>query len=381
MAKRKNGEGSWGKRTISGNLYFYYKDSSGHFTYGKTQKIVKQKLQKKQSQIVSHGNTFGEYILNWLETTKTTSLSPQSYDSYEGLINNMIIKFDGFDIANKQMGQLSSELFQKYVNALSKCYSKASITKVWMIIGQCIKYAEVKNEVSPYTIKLVNLPSEEHVKHKKKEVPFLSMEQMEIFYNSALRRKENGKLESGNNAYAIVLIMYTGMRVSECIALKWKNVDLDNKRIYIRESSAMVRNRNSEKKAYRSIDKDAKTDSSERTIPLSNRAVEAIRYFDDFTKTHKSNDYVCVNNKGKKMESHSINYTVNVIVKRAGLIFKDKFTTHSLRHSYGSVLLSKGVDIKIVSELLGHKDISTTYNIYIGILDEDKSKAVESVFD
>ena len=47
-----------------------------------------------------------------------------------------------------------------------------------------------------------------------------------------------------------------------------------------------------------------------------------------------------------------------------------------LRHGYGSILISKGADIKLVSELLGHSDVTFTYNVYIGIFQEDKRKAV-----
>ena len=56
---------------------------------------------------------------------------------------------------------------------------------------------------------------------------------------------------------------------------------------------------------------------------------------------------------------------------------EENYTPHSLRHGYGSILLSKGVDIKVVSELLGHKDITTTYNIYIKVYNKDKDKAVD----
>ena len=56
-------------------------------------------------------------------------------------------------------------------------------------------------------------------------------------------------------------------------------------------------------------------------------------------------------------------------------------SSHSLRHTYGSILLSEGVEIKKVSELLDDEDITTTYNIYIGILEKDKKDEVERVFD
>ena len=51
-------------------------------------------------------------------------------------------------------------------------------------------------------------------------------------------------------------------------------------------------------------------------------------------------------------------------------------TVHALRHTFGSLLIKKGVDIKVVSEILGHKDVSVTYNIYIHIIDEQKVSAM-----
>lgn len=53
-------------------------------------------------------------------------------------------------------------------------------------------------------------------------------------------------------------------------------------------------------------------------------------------------------------------------------MFLDKLTPHELRHTFGSLLIKKGVDIKVVSKLLGHKDISVTYNIYIHVLQEQE---------
>ncbi len=63
-------------------------------------------------------------------------------------------------------------------------------------------------------------------------------------------------------------------------------------------------------------------------------------------------------------------------MKNSDCIIKS-YTPHILRHGYGSILLSKGVDIKIVSELLGHEDVSFTYNVYIDIFKNDKQEAVK----
>ena len=62
-------------------------------------------------------------------------------------------------------------------------------------------------------------------------------------------------------------------------------------------------------------------------------------------------------------------------MSRAGCSL-DKLTPHELRHTFGSLLIKKGVDIKVVSKLLGHKDISVTYNIYIHVLQEQEIEAI-----
>lgn len=57
------------------------------------------------------------------------------------------------------------------------------------------------------------------------------------------------------------------------------------------------------------------------------------------------------------------------------------YTPHCLRHGFGSVLIKNGVDIKIVSELLGHSDVAVTYNTYIGVTEDDKSDVIKNVFN
>ena len=72
--KRKNGEGSWGKKNFKGVPYFYYRDSNGNYTYAKSEKEVKEKLKKKEEQehLIKSSNklTLGEYITSWLYNKK-----------------------------------------------------------------------------------------------------------------------------------------------------------------------------------------------------------------------------------------------------------------------------------------------------------------------
>ncbi len=373
MSKRKNGEGTWGKKIIKGYTYTFYRDADGKYTYGKTQKEVKEKLEKKKKETISinQKTTFGEYIMYWLETKKN-SIQPTTYDCYETMISSLIINRK-CSLKDLQLHQINRDEFQLYLDDLATEYSRSTINKIWIIIKECVKYAEVSNEISANTTALIRLPIEAKVKVKKKEVPFLSIEDANRLYDVSS--------QYGNNAQIITLIMYTGMRVSEAIALKWKNVDLTNKKIYVKESAADIINREEHTdKKYISYDKETKTYDSTRTIPLPDRAIEAIQYFSQQNPKHKNEDYVCVTKNGTKMNRRNINRTLNTMAKKAKCSVEN-FSVHSLRHTYGSILIANGVDIKVVSQLLGHSDISTTYNIYIGILEKDKAKDVERIFN
>ena len=382
MAKRKNGEGSWGKKKVGKNTYVYYRDSDGKYTYGKTQKEVNEKRKNKEQNKFKLDNktSFGEYIQEWLKN-KYGTIEATTYDCYETMITSEIINFKEYDLANVQIHNLSPKIFQSYLNTLAKKYSRATIEKIWVIIKQCVSAGEIKNELPLNTTALVKIPIESQVAVKKKEIPFLSMEDMEAMYDVLNLTFKNGEPKYNENAHALILMMYSGMRISEMTGLKWKNVDMEKKVIYIRESSAVKKIRdNSSDKKYERYNKTTKTQSSIRTIPLPNRGMEMIRYFHAKNSKHIPEDFVCITKNKTQMERRNVNKTLKRMIRDSKCSVRD-FSAHTLRHTYGSILLSQGVEIKTVSELLGHDDISTTYNIYIGILEKDKRNDVERVFN
>ncbi len=258
--RRKNGEGSWGTKKIKGVEYKYFrKQYSGEdkYFYGKTDSEVKSKIKKfeENNSIVVNKNinkqTFGEYILNWLEIVKQPSIKKRTYDSYEDIINTQIINYKNYDISGKQMGSLSEDMFQKYYNDMANYYSRATIIKNYIIIKQCINYALSKNHITEKYLDQVTIPSEDLVKVKKKEIQFLTESDMNKLYKESKRINKDGFNFGGKigepvygiNAYAIILIMYTGMRIGELIALKWADIDLENKFLYVKKSISIIKNR------------------------------------------------------------------------------------------------------------------------------------------
>lgn len=384
--RRKNGEGSWGVKTINGYKYQYYRDENGKYTYAKTLKELKMKLSNKKDTPIKGNDTFVNYCNYWLKTVKALEIEQRTYDNYDDIINSRISKFD---IADIQVSDLTTEHFRVFMYELAEKYSLGSIKKTWNIVKQVVELAEDEKKIQPGIIRKINLPKENNVAVKKKVVPFCSETDMHILTKEAYRRTgKNNRLVYGSAARLIVLIMYTGLRVSEACALTWNDVDMDNKTITVKNSVSKIKQRDKDRNVlknedgtakYNYIKKDPKTDKSTRTIPLPQKAIDVLQFLIDENPDHKSTDFVAVTSEGKGYDKDQVRKTLARMQNNSNCSRKD-YTPHSLRHGYGSVLISKGADIKLVSELLGHTDVTFTYNVYIGIFETDKKKAVD-LFD
>ena len=170
----------------------------------------------------------------------------------------------------------------------------------------------------------------------------------------------------GINAYAIPIILYTGLRSAELTALQWKHVDLKNKLLHVEQ--AHVKKIDPETKKETRVIAEPKY-GSKRIIPLADRAIDAFNKILSLRGNVKQEDFVI------PIKARQISTTLNRMLARSGCSV-NKCGLHALRHTFGSMLLEKGVDLKTISELLGHKDISTTSNIY---LDVSRKLAVDSV--
>jgi site-specific recombinase XerD len=396
MAKQRRrikGEGSWGKRKINDIEYFYFnKEYNGNDKtfYGRTQQEVKDKKEKfeKENGYLSEKEisqeTFGEYMENWLKTKKRFSVKPTTYDGYETDFKNYILNHS---ISNIQIGALNDDILQNYFNDLTLKYSKGSINKARTLINQCLEYAFAKKNITANYMSLVTMPNEANVAKKKKEAKFLSEEDMDKLYQESKRINEKGfnfggKIGQpvyGNNAKAIVLIEYTGLRVGELLGLLWSDYNKESKKLTIKNNIVTVKNRNKkseDENNYIKTDSSVKTPSSERIIHLNDKAIEMLDYFEKQNPNHKPNDNIILNKNGNILGQRNLTKTLNSMQIRAKCEV-EKCGLHALRHSFGSYLLLNGVDIKIVSSLLGHKDITTTYNIYIHLIEKQKMDAID----
>ena len=191
-----------------------------------------------------------------------------------------------------------------------------------------------------------------------------------MIVESAIYKYKTGRYKY-KHGYAIIMLLNTGLRVVELLALKWHNVDFENKQIYIEETRGQIKNRGNKGHKYITVDRSTKTQSSCRYIPINSNTAEALAYFKNLGY---NNSYVMANSDNTVITYRNLFRVLSNILATNNI---SHGSLHTLRHTFATRLFRNGVDVKVISELLGHNDISITYDIYTHIIKEQKKKAVD----
>ena len=146
------------------------------------------------------------------------------------------------------------------------------------------------------------------------------------------------------------MLYSTGVRVSELVGIKINDIDLDNRRIKILGKG-----------------------NKERMVYFGKVCEKLLNEYlsDSRPKLVKNNDYLFINKNGSNLSSRGVRLIINNIVKTSAL--KLNVSPHTLRHTFATHLLNNGAELKVVQELLGHENISTT-GIYTHVSNEHLRK-------
>jgi len=160
-------------------------------------------------------------------------------------------------------------------------------------------------------------------------------------------------------------------------ALKWDDIDFDKRTMKIQATSTSIKERdenNGYTGKYKTVEQDSvKTASSHRILPLNVVAIETLKSL-QLASTGK---YVISTKTGHMLKPYDLNRSFGRILNNAGI--SGEYGVHSLRHTFATILFGQGVDIKIVSKLLGHQSIRITYDTYVHVLAELEVQAIEAI--
>ena len=379
--KRRNGEGTWGTKTVNGHKYKFFRDSNGKYTYGTTEKQIKEKLEKQKEEekknTIKDTTIFKDYLRWYIDNVMTPKVGEQTLLTYNRSYDE-IVNFPTDNICDMQLCSFTTKIphIQKFLNALATKYSRNTILNIWTVLGSALHYGIKHEKFPPLLLEDIHIPNEAQVAVKKKNVPFLDSEWILKIYDEIKSTYKNGNPKYKTEAYAIIMFINTGMRLGELKAARWNdiiNID-DRKGIRIDESIAEIKYRDIPRKR---LVKSPKNETSIRDIPLNNIACEVLNYFDKLNPKHKPQDYIFLNSKKNPIRQQTLHRTLKRILKNIGYPNIEGVSIHSLRHTFGSLLYKQGVDLKTISVLLGHKSIKTTEQIYVGITEEQKQNAVD----
>ena len=191
---------------------------------------------------------------------------------------------------------------------------------------------------------------------------------MDCFSVSEQKKIENYILQSGKDKlFGIVLCLYTGLRIGELLALTWSDIDFGKGLLFV---SKTCHDGNDGENHIRIIDS-PKTVNSRRVIPLPKQILPLLKGL----KKRSEGEYI-VADGDKPVFVRSYQRTFELLLKKLHIPHKG---FHSLRHTFATRALECGMDVKTLSEILGHKNATITLNRYAHSLWEHKSEMMNKL--
>lgn len=374
IKKRKDGAYYF---SLNGKKYVRAKRKDAEALYRELKDNIEfEKLSKDVKKL-----TIAQMLNNWLPTERG-KVKADTFDRKEQIVNYQIIPYIG-DI---QVATLTSVDIQKMLNDLADDgYSYSTIKKAKDYLHQSLDRSNIlhKFEVSPF--KNVVIPNFAP-KSEKDDIVFYTENELNKIYEVANSKcKINGKEQNRYRLGASYEVLgRTGIRVGEFLALEWNDVDFKKDTIRINKTRKTVKNRNKKTSAKTAdVITTPKSKSSNRIVPMSLKCKNAMKELYKITGSFK---YVLSTEDGNPITISNYYRTFRAILNRAGFDnceFDGKYVNkiyglHSLRHSFATLLINKkGANISVVSQILGHSDISITINKYVHNDEDDKKETVK----
>lgn len=341
--KRKDGrwEGRYIKgRKPDGKPFFGY-------VYARKYQLCREKLAKARSQHSCHitikicgTGTVAEYMDYWLHAIMQLQVKPSTFSNYAALLEKWIKPYLG----NKKLGQMGKEDVQCFINFLSEQeLSAGSVRNIFRVLSAAMKKAKEYEYIRENPCEGACLPE-----YVKKEARLLTVQE---------QKRLEAVAGEDKNGFAILLSVYTGLRVGELCALTWEDVDLKKGILYVSRTTRRIQcvAPDAETKTVL-VTGVAKSRQSVRTIPLPACILNLF-------KEHKKNvsgEYV-FEYHGHLLEPRILQYRFKVLLKKAGI---PDINFHALRHTFATRCMELNFDVKTLSEILGHASAKMTLDRY-----------------
>ena len=332
------------------------------YFYARTLKELKQKM--LDAYRYTNGSesicrkSLKELSLEWLSSIKLR-VKQSSYCCYERIVTKHIIPYF-MDIRYSDIDTAKINEFVEYELAYGKSNGVGSLSvkmvrDILSTLKSISKYAEYKYDLSN-PIKNVFIP-----KYERKNIPVLNDSERLKLKNYLLDNLNCGNL-------GILITMYSGLRIGEVCALKWGDIDLENGTVHVKKTIQRITDNSGSINKTMLYLGDPKSTASVRDIPLPEFVLKIL------DENKKDQNSFILSGTKKPVEPRTMQYRFKAVLKACGI---REVNFHLLRHTYATLCIEKGFDIKAVSELLGHTNVNITLNRYVHSSIEAKKRYVE----
>ena len=373
--KRMNGEGSWTKRDNgTWKLSISYKGIGRKYFYGTKQECIEKKNKFEallSSNIVGDKDVlFKDFVRLWLKEIKQPSVKPNSYDRLEFVVETTIVK----RIGNLSLKQLDDNLIQTMVinKMKEEGYAYGTIKKTYSTLRQALKYAVIRGKIAKNPIDDVVIPNRSLFENKK--IRFLSEDERKRLVHTCYAKYQNGSRVYKFGAF-YVLLLYTGLRSGEALCLKWSDIDFEKRVINVSRTLVYIKDRTKNDGSKVLVDQPSTKNGLSRSVYLSDMALEALYDLKE-QMGYDPNGYIMQTKHNTFLFPADAYKIFQRILKRANI---EQCGVHALRHSCVSLLINNGIPITVVSQMVGHRNVSMTMKIYTHLLEETQMESISII--
>ncbi|WP_286154702.1 tyrosine-type recombinase/integrase [Thomasclavelia cocleata] len=343
-----------------------------HSVYAKTYSEVKAKLKacitKEKDSKIGKGSkkmTFDDVFQEWLRY-KQNFIKQSSYNKYFNLYGSYISDV----LKDTYLDEISNSTLQKAVISIMNLknrrtkqkLSTSTVRGIVYVIKCVILFAQKQGYIKAFCLQ-IDIPSNE-----TKSIRALTREEQ-----STLEFHTRLKLDT--ISLAVLICLYTGLRIGEVCALRWEDIDLNNKYIVVNKTVQRIQQHHVPYRASKTvlITTPPKTNKAIRKIPISSVLYPILNEYRE-QNYHGNKHYVLVNKNDDMIDPCSIQYKFKELIKKLKIT---PVTFHGLRHTFATRCIEVGMDIKTLSEILGHSNVSTTMSIYVHSTEQQKKNQIE----
>lgn len=355
--KRKDGR--WEARFISGRK----PDGCAKYTsvYARTYAAAKAKLEERKRMVVpppvvNCRLTVAELFAWYLAQAE---IKPSTRARYVFLIDHHILPYLGsVFVPALTAAQLTDFLNQKKQHGRLRGggLSAKSVRDIVVLIKAALRLASAEYH---FYCDALNT-----------KLPTAKQRKIEPFSSGELAQLGKALLPSGNHKdVGILLSANGGLRLGEVCALRVSDIDFQNGTVSIERAVQRVRQNGKTKLIIQT----PKSEKSVRVIPLPN---DMMTYLKKAVSGLSQNAYILTGRTDKPMEPRTYQYYFESVLRQCGI---RKRSYHTLRHTYATRCIENGIDVKSVSEMLGHADVTTTLRLYVHPSLDSKRQAIQKI--